>query len=96
MFLGEDPAAVSKRIANAFYSRHQTALKLKYNFYIDSMPTDDPSKGLPRPTMDRIVEIATGNKKDFKRLIADGKADYLLAEMNLEHARTMNRLVFDQ
>ena len=40
-FLSEDPIIFGKRVYEAFKMRKETEAEMRYNLYIDCMPTDD-------------------------------------------------------
>ncbi|KAH7827931.1 dynein haevy chain 8, inner dynein arm 4 [Monocercomonoides exilis] len=58
LFFAEDPERFALRVLWAHQRRKETALQLKYNLYIDAMPTDDVA--LPsQESLEHIMEIAT-------------------------------------
>ncbi|GLI62391.1 hypothetical protein VaNZ11_005010 [Volvox africanus] len=90
-FSAEDPALFARRHADAHRSRARAESLLRYNLYIDSMPTDDIPP-LTNEQVNRMLSFAL-NSKRLKDKLMDTSA--LIAEVNIEYARTMNKVVFD-
>ncbi|EFJ44217.1 dynein heavy chain 2, partial [Volvox carteri f. nagariensis] len=90
-FSAEDPAVFARRYAEAHRSRARAESLLRYNLYIDSMPTDDIPP-LTNEQVNRMLSFAL-NSKRLKDKLMDTSA--LIAEVNIEYARTMNKVVFD-
>ncbi|KAI8896128.1 dynein heavy chain and region D6 of dynein motor-domain-containing protein [Globomyces pollinis-pini] len=92
MFLGEDPNSVAKRVAKAHSLRYQTTLNLKYNFYIDCMPSIKESLTLTNKNIEDILSNAIGSNKELKKINAHG----LISELKQDYIRTNNRFDFDK
>ncbi|KAG2439747.1 hypothetical protein HYH02_010624 [Chlamydomonas schloesseri] len=90
-FSAEDPALFARRHAEAHRSRARAESLLRYNLYVDSMPTDDIPP-LTNEQVNRMLSFAL-NSKRLKDKLMDTSA--LIAEVNIEYARTMNKVVFD-
>lgn len=90
-FLAEDPFLYSKRLARAVRERRQAEMFLRYNFYIDSMPTEDIPP-LMAEQVNRMLGYALNSKKLKDKLMDTSQ---LVNEVNIEYARTMNKVVFD-
>ncbi|GLC56009.1 hypothetical protein PLESTB_001054700 [Pleodorina starrii] len=90
-FSAEDPALFARRHADAHRSRSRAESLLRYNLYVDSMPTDDIPP-LTNEQVNRMLSFAL-NSKRLKDKLMDTSA--LIAEVNIEYARTMNKVVFD-
>eukprot|EP00959_Pyramimonas_sp_CCMP1952_P475418 9504169-Pyramimonas_sp.AAC.4 len=61
-FLAEDPFMFARRVAEASQLRDWVESMLRYNFLIDSMPTDD-LPGLTSEQVHRITEYALNTKR---------------------------------
>lgn len=60
------------------------------------MPIDHPAKEMQKDAIDRIMTIAAGLNKNYRRLIAENLVDHLKAELNLDYARASNKMIFDK
>ena len=60
------------------------------------MPSDHPAKEMQKDAIDRIMTIAAGLNKNYRRLIAENLVDHLKAELNLDYIRASNRMIFDR
>mmetsp|Transcript_87057 Transcript_87057/g.177869 ORF Transcript_87057/g.177869 Transcript_87057/m.177869 type:complete len:989 (-) Transcript_87057:358-3324(-) len=92
MFRGEDPEAFANRVEEAYKSRSTADFLLRYNFYIDNMPTDD----VQQLNGDQLqwLRKAVGNKR--AGVTAGGaELEFVLQEVQLDFARAMNRVTFD-
>ncbi|KAJ3087451.1 Dynein heavy chain 1, axonemal [Quaeritorhiza haematococci] len=110
MFLAEDPLNFADRVAAAYKLRADTVINLCYNFYIDSMPTL-PSSYMPEDQLKRIIDMATLSsllitlskgtqykslqKRRFEDLLKTAPVQEIFDEVRLEHARAMNKVLFD-
>ncbi|KAK3247674.1 hypothetical protein CYMTET_42830 [Cymbomonas tetramitiformis] len=90
-FMAEDPFNYVKRRVKAHELREHTAKQLLYNLYVDSMPTED----IPPLTVEQINRMLgfALNSKKLKDKLMD--TSQLINEINIEYARTMNKIVFD-
>ena len=85
----EDPRKFAKRVANAHQSRVYADSLIRYNYYIDNMPTND------------LNDLDTEQKKRLEALAKTKKLEgtettSLLMEVNNDYARTMNKIIFDK
>jgi dynein heavy chain len=96
MFLAEDPARVAKRIAEAYKLRYQTSLTLMQDFFVDSMPKDIVSQTMSNEVLESVMKRAIGTNKQFGLLYSTGNAGELIQDLQNEHMRTMNQLIFQQ
>jgi dynein heavy chain len=93
LFLAEDPFLFAQRVVVAHTNRHKTESQLRYNLYIDCMPTDD------MPTLDseqlhRVLALALQSQMlQANQNMLDTKS--LINEVNLDFSRTMNKIIFD-
>eukprot|EP00002_Diphylleia_rotans_P006932 TRINITY_DN1638_c0_g1_i1.p1 TRINITY_DN1638_c0_g1~~TRINITY_DN1638_c0_g1_i1.p1 ORF type:complete len:4126 (-),score=976.49 TRINITY_DN1638_c0_g1_i1:597-12974(-) len=89
LFDAEDPFRFAKRISSAYNSRSDFYSRLRYNLYIDSMPTDE------LPTLDKEqtqrITAYTFNTKKMK-----GKdTKVLFNEVKTDYGRSVNQVTFD-
>ncbi|RKO93938.1 dynein heavy chain, N-terminal region 2-domain-containing protein, partial [Blyttiomyces helicus] len=94
MFLSEDPFVFAKRVGAAYKMRDQVAVKLRYTFYIDCMPTEQALQIGPAQ-LARIVDIAAGGRPKIKVLLPKPAALALQEEVRLDYARAGNKQLFD-
>ncbi|KAJ1566068.1 Dynein heavy chain 1, axonemal [Nowakowskiella sp. JEL0078] len=94
LFLAEDPFNFGRRILAAYKLRAETAIKLRYDFYIDSMPTGESGQ-MPIEQFNRILDFATSNGNRFKKIIENQNIEKIMNEIKLDFARSMNRQFFD-
>eukprot|EP00163_Fabomonas_tropica_P031149 TRINITY_DN730_c1_g1_i7.p1 TRINITY_DN730_c1_g1~~TRINITY_DN730_c1_g1_i7.p1 ORF type:complete len:4213 (+),score=1156.03 TRINITY_DN730_c1_g1_i7:1002-12641(+) len=91
MFLAEDPFRFARRVASAHAGRQEAEALLRYNLYVDSMPTDEIPP-LDSTQIKRIMSSALNVKRlKGKRL----DTSMLVKEINKDYARTMNKIIFD-
>lgn len=90
-FMSEDPARYARRVAAALARRAKAEEALQYALLVDSMPTED----IPPLTVEQINRMLgfALNSKKLKDKLMD--TSQLINEINIEYARTMNRIVFD-
>lgn len=91
-FKAEDPFIFSKRVAESFKERKLSELQLRYNFFIDNMPTEDIPP-LTNEQVNRVLVYALNSKKLKDKLMDTSQ---LINEVNIDYARTMNKLIFDK
>jgi dynein heavy chain len=96
MFLAENPEDVVKRIVYAFTARYQASLHLKYNFYIDCIPTDESTQSMPQELLKNIIKRSIGTSKINEKIFSGQVAQELTNELNLEYMRTLNKIMFDK
>eukprot|EP00912_Choanoflagellata_sp_UC4_P002384 UC4_evm1s1504 len=95
MFLAEDPANFAARVASAYNFRDETESELRYHLYLDCMPTDEIAE-IDRESMNRILGSSMNTVARQKAGSNDNILRSLLKEANSDHARTMNKIVFDK
>ena len=91
-FLAEDPFRFAKRVAEAYGLRRRTESSLRYNLFVDSMPTEE----IPPLTVEqinRVLGFALNSKRLREKLMDTSQ---LINEVNVDYARTMNKIVFDE
>eukprot|EP01135_Chromosphaera_perkinsii_P003004 Nk52_evm26s232 gene=Nk52_evmTU26s232 len=93
-FNSEDPHVFAQRMVEAYESRERAEALLRYNLYIDCMPTDDL---LPfdKAVLDQIIYFATGKMNLEMKSFADKHIGKLAKELKVEFARVNNQLIFD-
>jgi dynein heavy chain len=75
-FQAEDPFLFAKRVAEAHQLRKRAESMLRYNLYVDSMPTDD-IPGLTPEQINRMLASSTNSKRlrewafDTSQLVAE-------------------------
>lgn len=75
-FQAEDPFLFAKRVAEAHQLRKRAESLLRYNLYVDSMPTDD-IPGLSPEQISRMLACSTNSKRlrewafDSSHLVAE-------------------------
>jgi dynein heavy chain, axonemal len=102
LFNAEDPRIFSQRVAQAHQERIFADSQIRYNFFIDNMPT------LELPELDseqqhRIITMAL-SARFLKEKMKGGKDDKsggvdttsILSEVNLDYGRTMNWIIIDK
>ena len=94
MFLAEDPDVFAARVAQVYLKRYQASLKLKLDFYVDCMPTDETTGQLSDDQIKSIMNRSGMNGKHFKNLQGNNSINLLIKEMCLEYARASNYMVF--
>jgi dynein heavy chain len=71
--------------------RGETEKTLLYHLYVDSMPTDDVPP-LTVEQVNRVLGFALNSRKLRDKLMDTSQ---FISEINIEYARTMNKIVFD-
>jgi len=87
----EDPFQFAKRLAAASAGRKLAEGLIRYNLYVDCMPTDDVAD-LDSEQVNRIVKIALHSRALQQ---SENDTSQLLNEIHMDYARTMNKIVFD-
>lgn len=90
-FDAEDPELYCNRLLTAIKNRKETADKIALNLYVDCMPVDN-LKPLDSEQVHRILENAINQEKIKQNSMLDTSA--LLQQYNLNHMRTINKLMF--
>ena len=91
-FKAEDPFLFANRVEESFKQRELAKLQLRYNFFIDNMPTEDIPP-LTNEQVNRVLVYALNSKKLKDKLMDTSQ---LINEVNIDFARTMNKLIFDK
>jgi dynein heavy chain len=90
-FPAENPVTFAARVGKAHETRRTYEASMRYSLYVDSMPTDE-IQPLDTEQVNRILLLAVNTKK-LKQNALDTTS--LLNEVNIDFARTMNKVVFD-
>jgi len=90
-FQAENPFLFAQRVAAAHQLRREFESQIRYALYVDNMPTDELSP-LDTEQVNRILVLALNTKK-LKQNALDTTS--LLSEVNIDYARTMNKIIFD-
>ncbi|RDD38836.1 Dynein heavy chain 1, axonemal [Trichoplax sp. H2] len=94
LFCAEDPVAFTARIKNAVLSRTKTEGLLRYNLYVDCMPTVG-IESLNCGSFSRVMNSVTATPCPYlKNISASSKLDNLQSEIRLDYARSMNDQIF--
>ena len=90
LFDDEDPRLFAKRFKDAFETRVKADSLLKYNFYIENMPTHQ----IPEIDNNEVNRIL-GMTQNTKQLRGKSSSDTttLLSEVNFEFAKTMKKII---
>ncbi|MCO5574018.1 hypothetical protein L7F22_027796 [Adiantum nelumboides] len=90
-FKAENPFVYVKRFTQAYKLRDQTESLMRYNLYVDSMPTE----GIPAlgPEQEERIRQLTFNVKEYTEKGID--LGNHLNEINTDFARVMNQIVLD-
>ena len=90
-FDAEDPLLYAERIQDAFTRKETVHSKLALNLYVDSMPVDN-LRPLNSTQVNRILGLAV-NTDALRTNTALDTATFI-QQFNLNHMRTINRLIF--
>ena len=93
LFEDEDPREFAKRFAHAYHTRVVADSLLKYNFYIENMPTHQIPE-ISNDQVNRMLSMTQNTKQLRGKSSSDTTA--LLSEVNFEFAKTMNKIIFDK
>ncbi|TPX58491.1 hypothetical protein PhCBS80983_g03079 [Powellomyces hirtus] len=96
VFLAEDPFVFAQRVAAAYRLREQVARTLKYNFFIDCMPTEQAIQ-IPGTQLSRVLTMAAYKKPGDKKSQGEPtvSAETILNEIKCDYSRAMNKQLFD-
>ena len=78
-------------MSEAYKSRSKAESLIRYNLYVDCMPTDEVGQ-LDSEQISRVLGSALSTP-DLRQNELD--TSQLLNEVNVDYARTMNKIVFD-
>jgi len=87
----ENPYIFMKRIVDALKSRELAESKIKYNYYIQNIPTDE----LEPLSNSRIEEIIKKAKFMDDLEIIEQKAQSEIKEINKNYLQTLTKMIFD-
>lgn len=93
LFDDEDPREFAKRFKVAYDSRVMADSLIKYNFYIENMPTHQIPE-IDNDEVNRILSMTQNTKQLRGKSSSDTTT--LLSEVNFEFAKTMNKIIFDK
>ena len=93
-FTGESPFELAKRLGNAFERRYEAEQTLRYNLYVDCMPTEDIAP-LDQGQLSRMLANAMSTKSLRRADEKDIDIAPLLHEVNLDFMRTQSMFVLD-
>lgn len=92
-FEDEDPKIFSRRFAAAHQKRKHADALIKYNYYIDNMPKHQIPEVDTNQT-NRVLQMTQNTKALRGKSSADTTT--LLNEVNVDFAKTMNKIIFDK
>jgi dynein heavy chain len=93
LFDDEDPREFAKRFQHAYETRMMADSLLKYNFYIENMPTHQIPE-IDNEEVNRILSMTQNTKQLRGKSSSD--TTILLSQVNFEFAKTMNKIIFDK
>jgi dynein heavy chain len=92
LFFAEDPRVFADRIASAVNRRDAAERRLRYNLYVDCMPTDE-MQPLDEEQVARIVNSAMNTEA---LLVAELDTEQLVNEVDQDYIKVMNEIIFDE
>lgn len=93
LFDEEDPRIFARRFKAAYEKRIQADALIKYNYYVENMPKHQIPE-IDAYQVNRILTMTQNSKALRGKSSADTTT--LLNEMNVDFAKTMNKIVFDK
>lgn len=93
LFDEEDPRAFSRRFKDAYSARIHADALIKYNYYIENMPTHQIPE-IDNYQVNRILSMTQNTKSLRGKSSSDTTT--LLNEINVDFAKTMNNIIFDK
>lgn len=93
LFDEEDPREFANRFHVAYETRVKADSLLKYNFYVENMPTHQIPE-IDNEEVNRILSMTQNTKQLRGKSSSDTTT--LLSEVNFEFAKTMNKIIFDK
>jgi dynein heavy chain len=90
-FHGEDPSLFADRVEFAFNAVQRAQARAKLNFFIDNMPIDD----IQCLDVDQVARVLDLSKRSpaLRDASLEAASNDLIREVNLDFARTMNKIV---
>ncbi|CAF1941259.1 unnamed protein product [Rotaria magnacalcarata] len=92
-FLAEDPRVFADRVTKAYHDRKRTEAELRSALFIDCMPIDGIGK-LDDERIKRMIELTKTSA--ISKTIKDEYVTPIVEEVNLDYARTMNSMIFEE
>ncbi|CAF4290444.1 unnamed protein product, partial [Rotaria sp. Silwood2] len=92
-FLAEDPRIFADRVAKAYRDRKRTEAELRSALFIDCMPVDGIGK-LDDERIKRMIELTKTSA--ISKTVKDEYVTPIVEEVNLDYARTMNSMIFEE
>lgn len=92
LFNSEDPRIFAQRVAQAHQERVYADSQIRYNFFVDNMPTEELSE-LDPEQISRIIHMATASR--YLKSRANVDTTNIMYEVNQDFARTMNKIIMD-
>jgi len=89
-FKAEDPGFFADRVFAAYEARMHAESQMRYNLYIDCMPTEDLCQ-LDSEQVNRIMSSAMSACQLHQNTVDTSQ---LLNEVNMDYVRTMNSIIF--
>ena len=89
-FAADDPFVFAKRVAAAHTARSQAEDLMRFNLFIDAMPTEELPP-LEKERINRMLALALNTDRLKERHV---NAASLLNEVSLEYSRTMSSIIF--
>ena len=93
LFCSEDPRIFAQRVAQAHQERIYADSQIRYNFFIDNMPSEELSE-LDPEQISRIISMATASRYLKSRQNVDTTA--IMFEVNQDFSRTMNKIIMEK
>eukprot|EP00947_MAST-08B_sp_MAST-8B-sp1_P002409 g2409.t1 len=90
-FDAEDPFVFAQRVGAAHRARIDAEAVIRFNLYVDSMPTDEVGK-LDSEQVNRVLALALSTNA---LKMNEFDTSQLLNEVNMDYARSINRIVFE-
>ena len=93
LFDEEDPRLFSKRFKKASESRAYADSLIRYNYYIENMPTHQIPE-IDNDQINRILSLTQNTKALRGKSSSDTTT--LLSEVNFDFAKSLNKIIFDK
>jgi len=93
LFDDEDPRVFAKRFRKAFESRAYADSLIRYNYYIENMPTHQIPE-IDNDQINRVLSLTQNTKALRGKSSSDTTT--LLSEVNFDFAKSLNKIIFDK
>jgi len=93
LFDEEDPRIFAKRFKKAYMSRIYADSMIRYNYYIENMPTHQIPE-VDNEQVNRVLSLTQNTKALRGKSSSDTTT--LLSEVNFDFAKSMNKIIFDK